>query len=212
MEDGFKVSPAQIEAAVVYGYNMFSNIKNPIGYSEPRLVKLGEWVCLWIDNASGSGIYDITFDVMVYDGEAFPASSTGKHFLDLSDAEIVDLSVVGTSAAFPVANHATLGYTPLTFRTNEIYVGATATMQNVRLGNATTFTPNINSGNVAPKFEMGGGDLRMSGLGFLMMKNMTIAANQTVTIPVDENAITAGIFTVSGTLDASAARCSLVVL
>ena len=203
---------ANIEAAVVYGYNMFSNIKNPIGYSEPRLVKLGEWVCLWIDNASGSGIYDITFDVMVYDGEAFPASSTGKHFLDLSDAEIVDLSVVGTSAAFPVANHATLGYTPLTFRTNEIYVGATATMQNVRLGNATTFTPNINNANTAPKFEMGGGDLRMSGLGFLMMKNMTIATNQTVTIPENENAITAGIFTVSGTLDASAARCSLVVL
>ena len=203
---------ANIEAAVVYGYNMFSNIKNPIGYSEPRLVKLGEWVCLWIDNASGSGINDITFDVMVYDGTGFEASSTGKHFLDLSDAEIVDLSVVGTSAAFPATAHATLGYTPLTFRTNEIYVGATATMQNVRLGNSTTFTPNINSGNAAPKFEMGGGDLRMSGLGFLMMKNMTIAANQTVAIPADENAITAGIFTVLGTLNVSAARCSLVVL
>ena len=210
--DSTATSPAQIEAAVVYGYNMFSNIKNPIGYSEPRLVKQGEWVCLWIDNASGSGINDITFDVMVYDGTGFADSSTGKHFLDLSDAEIIGLSVVSTSTAFPATTHATLGYTPLPFKTNEIYVGATATMQNVRLGNATTFTPNINSGNAAPKFEMGGGDLRMSGLGFLMMKNMTIAANQTVTIPVDENAITAGIFTVSGTLDASAARCSLVVL
>ena len=85
-------------------------------------------------------------------------------------------------------------------------------MQNVRLGNSTTFTPNINNANTAPKFEMGGGDLRMSGLGFLMMKNMTILANQTVTIPADENAITAGIFTVLGTLNVSAPRCSLVVL
>jgi hypothetical protein len=41
---------------------------------------------------------------------------------------------------------------------------------------------------------------------------MTIAAAQTVTIPANENAITAGIFTVSGTLDASAVGCSLVVL
>ena len=203
---------ADIEAAVVYGYNMFSNIKSTIGYSEPRLVKQGEWVCLWIDNAAGAGIDDITFDVMVYDGTGFADSSTGKHFLDLSDAEIVGLSVVGSATAIPVANHATLGYTPLPFRTNEIYVGATATMQNVRLGNSTTFTPNINSANTAPKFEMGGGDLRMSGLGFLMMKNMTIATNQTVTIPAEENAITAGIFTVLGTLDASALRCSLVVL
>ncbi len=190
------------------------------------------WACLYGDFTTGPATSNVTFDGTVSFGHATPGLK--QHLFDLTDDEAVVVSIVGNQNAPTAApetaiqptttnpvmslHHPTFGYSKRdvvvagSISTDfNLSVGGTASLKNVAIGSGI-FTPNVNSGNTGPKLEVFGGDIRLSGLGFLVFKDIIVAQNQTVTIPLSETAVSAGNITIEGTVNAGSNFGSLVII